>query len=279
MTDEKSRTIYLLSDGTCRTCEAVVKAVLVQFDETDVRVVRKPNVRRPETVTELVRKAADEHAVVFYTLVYDKARAAIQETARELMVPTVDLLEPVMVALFDLFKHTPRRQPGILYKSNQDYYDRLVAVEFTIHHDDGLRIHELGEADIVLVGVSRASKSTTCFYLAYSGVRAANVPLFADQDVPPELLGIDQRRIIGLTINPYRLRSVREARLRGWGMEVTHSYADHQHIAHELRIVHELMARHGWQCIDVSYKAIEEIAREARQMLEDSGAGLRPRES
>jgi regulator of PEP synthase PpsR (kinase-PPPase family) len=191
MTDKEPRTIYLLSDGTCRTCEAVVKAVLVQFDDTDVRVVRKANVRRPETVTELVRKAADEHAVVFYTLVYDKARAAIQETARELMVPTVDLLEPVMVALFDLFKHTPRRQPGILYKSNQDYYDRLDAVEFTIHHDDGLRIHELGEADIVLVGVSRASKSTTCFYLAYSGVRAANVPLFADQDVPPELLGIE----------------------------------------------------------------------------------------
>lgn len=271
MSAQESHTIYLISDGTCRTCETVVRAVLVQYRDVDVRIVRKANVRRPRTVTELIRRAAADGALVFYTLVYGKARAAMREAAQEYMVPAVDLLEPVMVSLYDLFKSTPLAKPGLLHKSNEEHYARIDAVEYTLHHDDGVRIHELGEADVVLVGVSRASKSTTCFYLAYSGIRAANVPLFPDAEPPPELCRLDPRRVIGLTVNPHRLRSVREARLRGWGMDLSEDYADPAEIARELRAVHAQMHKHGWRCIDVSYKAIEEIAREVRHLLAASG--------
>lgn len=275
MAGANAQTIYLISDGTCRTCDTVVKAVLVQFGRADVRIVRKAHVRRPRTVLDLVRKAAEDDAIIFYTLVYDRAREAMHQATREHMVPAVDVLGPVLIALFDLFGNTPRARPGMLYKSNQEYFDRIDAVEYTLNHDDGCRAGELADADVVLVGVSRAAKSTTCFYLAYSGVRAANVPLMADSPPPPELLRLDPRRVIGLLVNPYRLQSVREARLRGWGMDLGDDYASRMQIARELRAGNELMEKHGWRCIDASYKGIEEIAREVMQMLADAGVEVR----
>ncbi|MBU0616930.1 MAG: kinase/pyrophosphorylase [Planctomycetes bacterium] len=273
-----AHTIYLLSDGTCRTCEQVVRAVLVQFDQISVRLIRKAQVRRPETVRSLIEKAAEEHALVFYTLVYDQARRAIQEAAREHLVPVVDLLGPVLTGLYDLFSRAPRAKPGILYNLNKERFDRIDSVEYTLHHDDGCGINELGDADVVLVGVSRSCKSTTCFYLGYSGIRAANVPLFVNADPPPELLKVDLRRVIGLTTNPHRLRSVREARMRGWGMDVHDEYGDRKNIARELRAAHALMEKHGWRCVDTSYKAIEEIAREVLTLLKEAGIDVRERE-
>lgn len=274
MAPDDLHTIYLISDGTCRTCEQVVRAVLVQFRDIDVHIVRKANVRRPETVKGLIAQAGRDNALVFYTLVSDKARAAIEEGAREHMVPTVDLLGPVLAGLLDLFQTTARAKPGILYQSNKAYFDRIDAVDYTLHHDDGCREYELADADVVLVGVSRASKSTTCFYLGYSGIRAANVPLFPNAEPPTELLKIDQRRVIGMTINPYRLQSVRDARLRAWGMDVSDDYGDRHQIAHEVRAVNEQITRQGWKCVDVSYKAIEEIAREVVQLLKEADVSI-----
>ena len=276
MSSSGPRTVFLVSDGTCRTCEQVVRAVLVQFDEQAVRLVKKPGVRRPSTVHEVIHEAAKARAIVFYTLVYDKARAAMAEAARMHMVPAVDLLGPVLVALYDLLKSTRRAKPGILYKINKAHYDRIDAIEYTLHHDDGCGLHELGDADVVLTGVSRTSKSTTCFYLAHLGIRAANVPLMADGAPPPELLKLDPRRVIGLTVNPERLRSVRETRLKGWGMSPYDDYADRAQIARELRAANELFAKCGWRCIDVSYKAVEEVATEVVQLLKQSGINLRP---
>lgn len=279
MATDAKRTIYLVSDGTCRTCEQVVRAVLVQFDDQDVHVIRKANVRRPETVKALVEKAASEQALIFYTLVSDKTRKAMLEAAERHMAATVDLLGPVLSSLYDLLKSTPRAEPGVLYQANKDHFDRIDAVDYTLHHDDGRGEHELDQADVVLVGVSRASKSTTCFYLGYSGIRAANVPLFADRDPPADLLKLDQRRVIGLTINPYRLQSVREARLRQWRMNLSDDYANKREIAREIRGVQQQMADHGWRRIDVSYKAIEEIAREVRQLLDEAGVKIGQRTS
>jgi len=274
MNPEKPHVIYLVSDGTCRTCETIVRAVLVQFPSVPVQLVRKANVRRPATVYELVRQAAQDRAVVFYTLVYDKARQAILDAAREYLVPVVDLLGPVLVSLYDLFKSTPLARPGILYQSNKEHFDRIDAVEYTLAHDDGCGLKDLDQADVVLVGVSRTAKSTTCFYLAYSGIRAANVPLFPDVEPPAELIALDPRRVIGLTTNPARLQSVREARLKGWGMAQNQEYAQPAQIARELRAANEQMARYGWRCIDTSYKGIEEIAREVVQLLDEAGIPL-----
>jgi len=271
---EPKRTIYMVSDGTCRTCEQVARAALVQFDR-EARVVRKANVRRPSTVKRLVKQAAAAAAtggaLVFYTLADEKARRAMSEAAREHMVPTVDILGPPLVGLYDLFKSTPRAESGILYRSNREYYDRMDAVEYTLHHDDGAGAHELDDADVVLVGVSRAGKSTTCFYLAYSGIRAANVPILSDGKVPSQLLQVDPRRVIVLTSGPHRLQSVREARLSGWGMGPDHGYVDIREIARELRAVDALATDRGWRQVTVGYKAVEEIARDVTRLLAEAG--------
>jgi len=252
----------------------VVRAALVQFEPSGVRLVQKGNVDTVETVCRLIQSAAKSRALVFYTLVSKELRAAIQEAARHHMVPVVDLLGPVLVALYDLLKSAPLAKPGILYESDKAHYDRIDAVEYTLAHDDGCRLSELKDADVVLVGVSRCSKSTTCFYLGYLGIRAANVPLFADAEPPLELLKIDPRRVIGLTANPYRLRSVRQARMRSWGANVDERYTHPAQISHELRAARAQMTKYGWRCIDVSYKAIEEIAREVLQLLRDSGLSV-----
>ncbi len=277
MRTDEEHMIYLVSDGTCRTCEQVVRAVLVQFEQVQVRLVRKGNVHRAATVWKVVQSAAKNRALVFYTLVSEETRAAMQEAARQHMVPVVDLLGPVLVGLYDLFKTAPMAKPGMLYQLNKAHFDRMDAVEYTLSHDDGCRVHEFGEADVVLVGVSRAAKSTTCFYLAYSGIRAANVPLLADRDPPPELLKLDPRRVIGLTTNPYRLQTVREARMRSWKMDLNDEYGHRVQIARELQTAHAQMEQHGWRCVDTSYKAIEEIAREVQQLLAESGVGLQER--
>lgn len=270
MTSNQPHTIYLVSDGTCRTCEQVVKSVLVQFDKVDFRLVRKAKVHRAPTVAKVIEEAAAEKASVFYTLVSSEAREAIKLAARDRMVPAVDILGPVLVSMYDVFERLPLATPGMLYDSNKEYYDRIDAVEYTLSHDDGCRIHELGDADVVLVGVSRAAKSTTCFFLAYSGIRAANVPLFQESDPAPELVRLDPRKVIGLMVNPHRLQTIREARLRGWGMDLSADYAAPTEIARELRAAAEQMARHGWRTIDVSYKAVEEVAREVRMLLSES---------
>ena len=271
--------IYMISDGTCRTCDQVVKAVLLQFSQISVRLIRKANVHRPETVQALIEKAAEEHALVFYTLVSLDARRAMQEAALKYMVPVVDLLGPVLTGLYDLFRRAPRSKPGILYDSNRQHFDRIDAVEYTLNHDDGRGINELKEADVVLVGVSRACKSTTCFYLGYSGVRAANVPLFADQEPPPELLELDPRRVIGLTVNPHRLASVREERIRTWGLPLHDKYGEKRRIAQELRAAIALMETHNWRHVDTSYKAIEEVAREVLSVLREAGIEIGAREA
>lgn len=272
MTGGELRTIYLVSDGTCRTCEQVIRAVLVQFDALQVRVTREAGVRDAERVRSIIAQAARESAVVFYTLVSDETRQAMQQAAQEKLVPVVDVLGPVLGSFYDMFQSAPRPTPGILYQSNKAYFDRVDAVEYTLSHDDGRNLDGLGDADVVLVGVSRSSKSTTCFYLAYRGIRAANVPLFADVDPPEQLFTLDPARVIGLQPNPHRLRSVREARLRGWGRGLNPVYAERTQVASELRAAAAQMARYGWRSLDVSYKAIEEVARDVQKLLAEAGA-------
>jgi len=267
MAGKESYTVYMVSDGTCRTCEQVVRAVLVQFEHKHPRLIRETNVRKPERVARIVRDAKKAKATIFYTLVAADTRQAIKEASAEYFVPIVDLLGPTLAGLYDMFKSSPKMVPGMLYDANKDHFDRIDAIDYTLHHDDGAGLRDLDEADIVLVGVSRSSKSSTCFYLAYRGIRAANVPLFTEEAPPPELLRVEPKKVIALTVNVDRLQTIREARVAGWGMRLGEAYTDRLEIMRELRWVHSLAAKQGWATIDVSYKAIEEIAREVRVLL------------
>jgi regulator of PEP synthase PpsR (kinase-PPPase family) len=257
----------MVSDGTCRTCEQVVRAVLVQFEQKHPKLVKEKKVQTPGRVERIVREAKQAKATIFYTLVSPETRQAMKEASAEYFVPIVDVLGPALASLYDMFKSSPKMVPDMLYEANKVHFDRIDAIDYTLHHDDGAGLRDLDQADVVLAGVSRASKSSTCFYLAYRGIRAANVPLFADEAPPPELLKVDPKKVIGLMVNVDRLQTIREARVVGWNMRLGEGYTDRLEIMRELRWVHSLAAKHQWATIDVSYKAIEEVAREVRVLL------------
>ncbi|HEB61340.1 MAG TPA: kinase/pyrophosphorylase [Phycisphaeraceae bacterium] len=269
----QQRTFFVVSDGTGRTCQTVLKAALVQYPEEPIQLVIKPNVRTPEEAQAIVVEAAEADAVLFYTMVVPQLRRAIAQASKEHLVPCVDVLGPTLSAFHTLFGITSST-PGLLYQREKEHFDRLDAIDYTLNHDDGAGLRDLNRADVILVGVSRASKSSTCFYLAYQGIRAANVPLFADREPPIELQEVDPKRVIGLTMNVHRLQAIRQARVQSLGAVSLDQYDDRREVARELRAGNAIMAKYNWHSIDVSFKATEEVAREVVMRLRAVEQGL-----
>jgi regulator of PEP synthase PpsR (kinase-PPPase family) len=259
-------TLFIVSDGRGETCHHVLQAALVQFEDQDFDLALRPNIRTAEQVEEVVEEAQRRDAVIFYTLVIRDVRVAIWHLAERHLVPIVDVLGPSFSALHDLFKTERTAKPGLYYATDRERFDRQAAIDYTLKHDDGQRPHELHLADVVLVGVSRASKSTTCFYLAFHGIKAANVPLLPGIPVPPQLTNIKPSKVIGLNMNVTRLKTVRQVRTDVLGTNHTQYYVDKRKIADEVIYAINLMRTHDWRNIDASYMAIEEIAREVRRM-------------
>jgi regulator of PEP synthase PpsR (kinase-PPPase family) len=268
MARQRSPSILMVSDGRGQTGLQLVKACLVQFEGQRSRIIRRSHVRSADRVRKIVEKAAEDKAIIFFTLVGEETRRAMFEHSSRLLVPTVDLLGPTFTALHDLFQREPTATPGLLYASQREELDRYDAIDYTLRHDDGQRPHELDRADVVLVGVSRASKSTTCFYLAYEGIKAANVPLIPGIDPPHQLLELNPHKVIGLRVNVMRLRTVREVRADNLRLDPADDYVDKRAIAHEVNEAHRLMESRRWQSFDISYMAIEEIARNVMQLAE-----------
>lgn len=267
--------IFVVSDGRGDTCAQLLNAALVQFEGQRYTVVRRGQVRTVGRVHAIVRRAARSRAVIFYTLVGPATRDAMVTAATEAAVSTVDVLGPAFSALHDLFKAAPRSRPGLLYSSERERFDRHDAIDYTLRHDDGQHLDGLHEAGVVLVGVSRSAKTSTCFYLAYEGVKAANVPLVPGLPVPPELSALDPARVIGLHVNALRLATVREARAHMLGRAPLGSYLDERAIRSEVLEAKRVMDAHGWRTLDASYLAVEEIARHVLEMrgLRRLGAG------
>ena len=267
----ESPTLFVVSDGRGATCKQVLEAALVQFPTEPYEIVVWPEVRTAEQVDSVIAAAVSRDATVFYTLVSEETRREIQQRSQQLLVPVVDLLGPAFSALHDVFTTDPLAKPGLFYASDHERFDRHAAIDYTLNHDDGQRTDELDQADVVVVGVSRASKSTTCFTLAYQGLKAANVPLIVDREPPQELQRLDAHLVIGLRINVSRLMTVREARTAHLGLAHTDYYVDKREVAREVRHANDLMDRFGWRNFDASYMAIEEIAREVMRLRSESG--------
>jgi [pyruvate, water dikinase]-phosphate phosphotransferase / [pyruvate, water dikinase] kinase len=262
MPRSKTPTIFVVSDGRGDTCAQLVSAAIVQFEGQHYSVVRRGQVRTPQRVQAIVRRAARSRAVIFYTLVGHETREAMKAAAARLGIPVVDVLGPAFSALHDLFKAAPRSRPGLLYSSERERFDRHDAIDYTLKHDDGLHPEGLAEADVVLIGLSRTSKTSTCFYLAYEGIKAANVPIVPGMAPAPELVSLASDRVIGLHMNASRIATVREARAHMLGRAPLASYLDERAIRREVQSARRLMDEHDWRSFDASYMAVEEIARE-----------------
>lgn len=252
--------IFVLSDGTGQTGKRVLEAALAQFD-LPVMIIRIPDVRTVEQVNEVVAAAAHDQGMVVYTLVAVELRQAVHIAAMERGVIAVDLLGGLLSKLQDFLHRTPWGRPGLLQQTDAGYYQRVDAMEFTVQHDDGQKLDDLDEADLVIVGPSRTSKTPVSFYLAYRGWKVANVPIILGLEPPDQLRALDPRKVVGLTTDPERLALIRRERLKNMGAAES-SYADLEHIRQELRYSLRLCKSQRWPVINVTGKAVEETANE-----------------
>lgn len=261
--DARELVIFTLSDSSGETAEAVGRAALVQFPPGRASIYRLPQVRSCQQLSGLIREIASSRAVIAYTLVLPEYRETLEAEAAKHQIPTVDLLGPLISRISSLTSTPPLSQPGRLHLLDETYFKRIEAVDFAIRFDDGKNPEGIRQADVILVGVSRTSKTPNCMYLAHHyGMKAANVPIVHGVDPPLALFEVPPRKIVGLTIDPYLLQEIRTTRAQVLGMPSSTDYADPERITQEVRYAKKLFRELKCHVIDVSAKAIEETSSE-----------------
>lgn len=252
--------IYIASDSAGDTGEAVVKAAAVQFEPRPVELRRIPFLHDIADIDLMVRDVKERGGFIVFTLVIPELRDHLIEQAELHRVSYIDLLGPVIKQLELAFHQQARHQPGMIHKLDEDYFKKVEAVEFAVKYDDGRDFTGVLQADIVLVGVSRTSKTPLSMYLAHKMFKVANVPLVPEIQPPDQLFTVSSKKIIGLRIDPMKLNMIRTERLKTLGLPGTASYAQVERIHAELEYADKIMKRIGCTIIDVSNKAVEETA-------------------
>ncbi len=257
------RKVFILSDSTGDTAEKVVSAALKQFDTPGVEVIIFPRVREEQEIEALVERAANSRALLVHTTVNPRHRELLQTLCSDAGLEDVDLIGTLMGKLGSFLELEPKQLPGGLHAVNDDYFRRIDAVEFAVKNDDGQHPRNLRKASIVLVGISRTSKTPLSTYLAQRGHKVANVPLVMGIQPPDELFAVDQDRVYALTIQAKALFRIRQARLQSLGMPSDTAYGMHDHIGDEIGYAEAIFeANPRWPVLDVTDKAIEETAAE-----------------
>ena len=254
--------IVVASDATGHTAEVVVRSALVQFRGADAQLLLRPHIRTADDVRECVREASRVGGLIVHTLVSQEMRSLMLTEGRAKHVPTIDLLGPLLLRLEDLLALQPLAKPGLFRDMDAEYRRRFDVMDFTVRHDDGQDPHGLVHADLILVGVSRTSKTPLSMFLAWRGLRVANVPIVQSLPLPEELARVAPQKIVGLTIKPERLVELRRSRLLQMETPPKFPYADARQIWAELEYARDLCARAGWPLVDVTDKSIEEVAAE-----------------
>ncbi|MFY9139145.1 MAG: pyruvate, water dikinase regulatory protein [Thermacetogeniaceae bacterium] len=253
--------IYVVSDSLGETAEFVARAAAIQFNANGTFEIRRvPYVNNKDTLEEVMEEASGTCSIIAYTLVIPELRDELERLAKLHKIPAVDIMGPLMDALAKATSKAPKREVGLLHRLDDQYFRRVEAIEFAVKYDDGKDPRGLLYADVVLIGVSRTSKTPVSMYLAHKRIKAANVPIVPEVEPPAELLKIHPRKIIGLTIQPQLLLQIRQERLKSLGLTTDAEYANMNRIQKELAYADRLMAQLGCPVIDVSNKAIEETA-------------------
>jgi hypothetical protein len=265
MSDDSVLTIYSMSDSTGQTAETLSKAAIRQFrDVKEVRHIPLPRISRLEQIDKIMQVLSQTRpCMIAYTLSVPTLKESLNAQATALKLPVVDLLGPLVQTISKQVGATPpRHEDGILHELDAEYYGRIEAVEFAIRFDDGKDPKGMEKADIVLVGVSRTSKTPTCMYLAQNyGKKVANHPIVANAKPPKELFE-QKDKAVGLIVSPEVLLEIRTARLQSLGLPASSSYANLEQIHQELEYANSIMEKLGCPIVDVSHKAIEETATE-----------------
>ena len=252
--------LHLLSDSTGETLENIAKAALAQYD--DVETVRHfwPMVRTEAHLERILQEIAQNPGLVVFTLVNATTRRILEQRCRALGLPAVAPLDSVNDALSDLLGQRAKARPGRQHVLDAAYFARVDAIHYTIAHDDGIAAEEWEEADIVLAGVSRSSKTPTSIYLANRGYKTANIPIVIESPPPPSLYALTHPLVVGLTTSPDRLIQIRRNRLLALNQQPDTAYVEQEAVARELQFARRMFADNGWPVIDVTRRSIEETA-------------------
>ncbi|WP_431308759.1 pyruvate, water dikinase regulatory protein [Alicyclobacillus fastidiosus] len=254
-------TVYIVSDAIGETAEFVARAAASQFDESHVMYRKYAGVKDTQTIERIVSRAKEEEAFIAFTFVIRPLRDALLAEAAAHGVEVVDIMGPMLNAFERLLGQVPIGRPGVVHQLDADYYRRVEAVEFAVKYDDGRDPRGLARADVILIGVSRTSKTPLSMYLAHKQLRVANVPLVPEVTPPPFLFEAGGRgKVIGLTIRPENLHVIRKQRLQALGLVSQANYASDERILEELAYAADVMKRIGCPVIDVTDRAVEETA-------------------
>lgn len=265
---EPERHIHLISDSTGETLLTTVRAVLAPFEHVPTRLHEAFMLRSDEDVARAIGGIDRNPGLVFHTLVNPAHRAAIEEAAQTVGPPAIPLLDPLIARVGEFLGTSPEHRPGMQHRIDADYFDRIAALDFAIAHDDGALGTRMLNADVILTGVSRTSKTPTCIYLAHRGVKAANMPLVPGADPTAAFFQALKANVlaVGLTVSPSRLAQIRTNRLEALG-DRHHSYADLDLILDEVSDARLFFDRHSLPVIDVTRRSIEETAAEVIALL------------
>ena len=261
-------TLYILSDGTGETATGVAQAVLVQYKPDQVRIVRHQSIRTQEQAASIINKISDtDSCLLVYTMVIPEMRKDIETTCHKRHIQCIDLLGPLFNYFDQVLKSNDGKKPGLLRSVDEEYFKRIEATDFSLKHDDGKSLGKLKEADIVLVGLSRTSKTPLSIYLSFKGWKVANVPLVLGMPLPKTLKEVDHKKIIGLTINIENLIRIRKNRLTKFGWNFNREYADKAHILKEMNYSKEVFEKYRWPVVNVTDRALEETAGEVVRII------------
>ncbi|MBP8763655.1 hypothetical protein SAMN02745120_0492 [Acetoanaerobium noterae] len=264
--------VYIISDSLGETGEQVAKAAISQFELDDYEIKRFPYVLNLKLLSEILKEASNEsNAVLFYTLVDKEFIEYIKDFTAESGLIAVDLLSPLIAAIRESTHLEPAREPGTIRKLDEAYFKRVEAIEFAVKYDDGKDPRGLSKADVVILGISRTSKTPLSMYLANKNIKVANVPLVPESVPPKEIYEVPAKRVIGLTNSPTKLNEIREERLKALGLPKGSSYASMERILDEIDYAEKIMKKIGCPIIDVSNKAIEETAELIISILKRNG--------
>ncbi|MFO1518528.1 MAG: pyruvate, water dikinase regulatory protein [bacterium] len=260
--------IYAVSDATGEMAMNVAFAAMRQFKVENVNILRRAKITDTARIRQIIAEAKKNHGILMHTLVSHELRKTFHEEAEKEGVVAIDIMGPVMDVLSTYFHATPSDEPGLKYRVTKDYFKRQEAIEFTVKHDDGLGLDTLDTADIVLLGISRTSKTPLSIYLAYRGYKVANVPLIRDVTLSDEVRKVDRSKLVGLVVSSQKLVQFRESRLMKLGRPLSEEYANINRVNEELEYCRSVYEDLGnIPVIDVTDKAIEEIATEVLMVL------------
>ncbi len=269
MQKDKIINLHLISDSTGETLSSVARAVLSQFENIESRDFIWPLIRNKAQIDKIMKSIEENPGIVMYTILQDDIVESLKKHCNSLQIPCISVLSNIITTFSNYLGMNISNVIGRQHSLDDDYFSRVEAINYTMSHDDGQANWDLYDADVVIIGVSRTSKSPTCVYLSCRGYKAANIPFVSEENMPDTIFELKKPLIVGLTINPEKLVQIRKSRLVSMGQDTLTDYVDIESIKAEVAESRKLFAKLNCPIIDVTKKSVEETAARIIQLLQE----------